>query len=200
LKKKRQAAEADVAISSGDIEVLMVFYVKDNTPQDKCWIFDSASIVYVFYHKEMFKSLVVKVEGIVKIVDGSTCKVIDTGTVNVTCRDGTVRALEAVRHFLEAMSIRVLDKEECRIKVHQGIVTVSQEDMVILKGEKCEGIYKLKEENSVRDRVSGINLERSSPRGGASRKPRTEREWGQSVTGKRNGAFRQSPKWPTTWC
>ena len=35
-------------------------------------------------------------EETVKIVDGSACKIISTGTVNVTGRDGTVRALEAV--------------------------------------------------------------------------------------------------------
>ena len=41
----------------------------------------------------MFTSLVVKEEGIVKIVDGSACEVISTGIVNVTCRDGTMSAL-----------------------------------------------------------------------------------------------------------
>jgi len=33
--------------------------------------------------------------------------------------------------------------------------------MVILKREKCEGIYKLKEENSVQDGVSMTSLEGS---------------------------------------
>ena len=47
-----------------------------------------------------------------------------------------------------------------------GIITVSQGDRVILKGKKCEELYKLKEENSVRDGVSGINLEGSLWQGG----------------------------------
>jgi len=34
--------------------------------------------------------------------------------------------------------------------VQQDVVIVSQGDIVILKGEKCGGLYKLKEENSVR--------------------------------------------------
>ena len=50
----------------------------------------------------------------VKMVDGSACEIIDTETVKVTGRDGTVRALEAVRYVLEAqynlISIRVLDE------------------------------------------------------------------------------------------
>ena len=69
----------------------------------------------------MFNSLVVKEEEIVNMVDGSTCKVISTGIVNVTERDGTVRALEAVWYVSEAcynlISIRVLDEEGCRIQV-----------------------------------------------------------------------------------
>ena len=69
------------------------------------------------------------------MVDDSACEVIDTGTVKVTEKDGTVRALEAVRYVTEALynliSIRVLE-EGCWIKMQQGVVTVSQGDRVIL--------------------------------------------------------------------
>jgi len=56
----------------------------------------------------------------------------------------------------------VLDEEGCRIQVQQGVVTVSQGDRVILEGEKCGGLYKLKEGNSIRGGVSRISLEGSS--------------------------------------
>jgi len=73
------------------------------------------------FPKELFNSLVAKEEGTVKIVDGSTCKIIDTGTIKVTKRDGTMRALEAVWYVPEArynlISIGVLDEEGCRIQV-----------------------------------------------------------------------------------
>jgi len=66
------------------------------------------------------------------MVDGSACEVINTKIVKVTGRDGKVCALEAARYVSEAwynlISIRVLDKEGCRIQVKQGFVTVSQED------------------------------------------------------------------------
>ena len=70
--------------------------------------------------------------------------------------------------------------------------------MVILKGEKCGGLYKMKEENSVQDGVSRISLEGSSLQGGPSRKTATERE-GQSVAGRRKVAFRQGLRWPKPW-
>ena len=83
------------------------------------------------------------------MVDGSACEVIGTRIVKVTGRDGIVRTLEAARYVPEArynlISIRVLDEEGCQIQVQQGVVTVSQGDRIILKGEKCGGLYNLKE-------------------------------------------------------
>ena len=95
------------------------------------------------------------------MVDGSACEIIGTGIVNITWRDGTMRAmetvhaLEAVRYIPEAQcnlkSIGVLDEEGFRIQVQQDVTAVSQGDRVILEGEKCgEIIYKLKEGNSFR--------------------------------------------------
>jgi len=60
--------------------------------------------------------------------------------------------------------------------VQHEVVTVSQEDRVILKEEKCGGIYKLKEGNSVQGGVSMTSMEGSSYRGRASRTTVTGRE------------------------
>ena len=51
--------------------------------QDKSWIFNSGSMVHVCSHIEMFNSLVAKEEYTAKMMEGSTCEVIGTGTVNV---------------------------------------------------------------------------------------------------------------------
>jgi len=129
LKKKGQSVEADVVSNVEDTKILMASY-EDNTSQSKVWIFDSSSTVHVCSQKELFNnSLVAKEEGIVKMVDDSTCEVNDTGTVKITRRDGIVRALEVVRYVPEArynlISIRVLDEEGCRIQMQQGIFIVS---------------------------------------------------------------------------
>ena len=54
-------------------------------------------------------------------MDGSTSKVIRTGSVNITGRDGMMYALETVWYVLEAqynlIFIRVVDKEGCEIQV-----------------------------------------------------------------------------------
>ena len=99
------------------------------------------------------------------MVDDSVYKVIGIGTVYVTGRNGTVHALEAVRYVPESrynlIFIRVLNEKGYQIQVQQGVITVSQGDRVILEGEKCGGLYKLKEGNSVRGGVSWISLEGS---------------------------------------
>ena len=103
---------------------------KDNTSQGKGWIFDSGTTIHVCSQKELFNSLVAKEEGIVKMADGSACEVIGTGTVKVI-EDRTVRALEVVWYVLEArynlISIRVLDKEGCRIQLQQGVAQSAKE-------------------------------------------------------------------------
>jgi len=121
LKKKGQAAEADEASGVEDTEILMASY-EDNISQGKCWIFDSGSTIHICSQKELFNySLVAKEEEIVKMVDGSVCEVIGTGTVKITGRDETVCALELVRYVPEAqcnlISKRVLNEEGCQIQV-----------------------------------------------------------------------------------
>ena len=68
--------------------------------------------------------------------------------------------------------------------------------MLILKGEKRGGLYKLKEGNSVQGETLGISLKESSSQGEASRKTAMGREPGQSVAGKRNGALMKGLRWP----
>ena len=83
--------------------------------------------------------------------------------------------------------------------MQQGVVTVNQGDRVILEGEKCRGLYKLKEGNSVREGVSRISLAGNSSRGGVLKKTAMERESSQSVVRKRKGALRQGLRWPKPW-
>jgi len=60
-------------MSGVDTKVLMTSYVEYYTSQSKGWIFDFGSMVHVYFHKEMFNSLVAKEEGSVKMVDSSAC-------------------------------------------------------------------------------------------------------------------------------
>ena len=52
-------------------------------------------------------------------------------------------------------------KKDARSKCNKASSQLAKET-VILGGKKCGGLYKLKEENSIRGGVSRISLERSS--------------------------------------
>ena len=121
VEKKEARSETDVALSGvEDTQVLMASY-ENNTSQGKSWIFDSGNTVHLCSQKELFNSLVAKEEVIVKMVDDSACKVISTGTVKVTERDGTVCALEVIRYYpggtLQSNITAVLIKKDSRFKV-----------------------------------------------------------------------------------
>jgi len=103
------------------------------------------------------------------MVDCLSCEVINTGTFNITGRDKMVCALEAIWYvpkvWYNLISIGLLDSEGCQIQVQYRVVTIRQEDRVILKAEKCGEICKLNEENSVQNEVLMTNLKGSSSRG-----------------------------------
>ena len=88
-------------------------------------------------------------------------------------------------------------KKYARSKCNKALSRLAKEG-VILKEEKCGGIYKLKEGNLVQGGVSMTSLEGGSSRGGASRKTATGRELGQSVARKRKGRFGQTSRSPKT--
>jgi len=85
-RRKGQIAEADVAECVSDTYVLTTSI--DNTSTDKSWILDFSNV------KKDVQLLVCKRGRNYQMVNDSTCEVISTGTVNVTCRDETMRALE----------------------------------------------------------------------------------------------------------
>jgi len=95
IEEERKTAEADVAECVLDFYMLKTS-IDNNTFTDKSWILDSDSAIHVCFQKEMLSFLVAKKEVTIKIVDGLACEIIDTETVNVTGRDGPVRALEVV--------------------------------------------------------------------------------------------------------
>ena len=81
MKKKGKTVETDVAEGVSDTNMLTSSI--DNTSTDKDWILDFSSVVHVCSQKKMFNFLVAKEEETVKMIDGSTCKIIDILTVNI---------------------------------------------------------------------------------------------------------------------
>ena len=89
-KEQEQATEVDVA-SGVDIEILMTSYVEDNTSQGKNWIFEQ-----FMYVPRMSYSITLWLQKRKRLSKWWMAQIarLRTGTIKVTERDGTVRALE----------------------------------------------------------------------------------------------------------
>jgi len=96
VEKKGKSCRGNV-VSGVDTEILIAFYVANNTSQSKGWIIDSDSTIHVCSQKELFNNSLVAIdEGVVIMVDGSAYEIIGTRTVKVTKRNVMVHALEEV--------------------------------------------------------------------------------------------------------
>ncbi|XP_071727384.1 uncharacterized mitochondrial protein AtMg00300-like [Rutidosis leptorrhynchoides] len=76
------------------------------------------------------------------------CKVVGIGTIQIKMYDGTVRTLTDVRHVPELkknlISLGTLDSIGCEYRARGGVLKVSRGALVVMKGERCNGLYLLK--------------------------------------------------------
>ena len=205
-KEKGQSEEGSVGIAEDkDMpdnnvvgEVLLARGSRNNTSTEKdSWILDSGSSVHVCSNKGKFSSFVHKKEKVVRLANGTVCRVHGEGTVHIAGNDGAVHTLEEVQYApkvcMNLISLGVLDQAGCEIQMHKGVITVSKESRVILHGKKCGGLYKLQEnsssggvgEGSHRGGVHEQSLERSPKVTGTSRSDAGELELSSSAAGYR---------------
>ncbi|XP_071704885.1 uncharacterized mitochondrial protein AtMg00300-like [Rutidosis leptorrhynchoides] len=76
------------------------------------------------------------------------CKVVGIGTIQIKMYDGTVRTLTEVRHVPELkknlISLGTLESIGCEYRVRGGVLKVSRGALVVMKGERFNGLYLLK--------------------------------------------------------
>ena len=79
----------------------MRIYITDSRLDSVFAYFEKRGMIMVvqFIHILKRRYLVAKEEGTIKMVDILACKIIGTGTVNITSRDGMMRALKTACMF-----------------------------------------------------------------------------------------------------
>ncbi|GKA87844.1 retrovirus-related pol polyprotein from transposon TNT 1-94 [Tanacetum coccineum] len=127
LKGKMVVTRADkvAAVAEGDSDGANVLSVTDDRYGDE-WILDS---------------------------------VVGIGTIQIKMFDGTVRTLKDVRHVPELkknlISLGTLDSIGCDYQGRGGVLKVSKGALVVMKGEKTNGLYLLK--GSMITGVAGVS-------------------------------------------
>ena len=74
-----------------------------------------------------------------------SCSVVGIGTVAINMFDGMTRTLKEVKHVLNLkrnlISLRTLDESSYNFKAEDGKLTISKCAMVVMKGQKRNGLY-----------------------------------------------------------
>ena len=79
------------------------------------------------------------------IGNNASYKVTRIGSIRLKMHDGIVRELMNVRHIPELkrnlISLSMLDKAECSIRVESSVLKVLKGAMVLMKGDMANGLY-----------------------------------------------------------
>ncbi|GFS35808.1 hypothetical protein Acr_00g0042200 [Actinidia rufa] len=110
------------------------------------WILDSRSAYYFCKDREMF-STYATCEGLVRIMNNTTNKIVGKRTVQFRMADKRSMMLTKIRHVPKLqknlISIRMLDSMGCSIIAKGGILRISKGNKEMLRGRKTRGLYRL---------------------------------------------------------
>ena len=110
------------------------------------WILDSGCTRHVTPNREVF-STYEAINGVVLMGNDAPCKIIGIGSVKIKMYDGVVRTLIEVRHVPKLkknlISSSTLDAKGYRYSGEGGVLNVSKDVLVVLKGQLSRGIYTL---------------------------------------------------------
>ena len=146
--KKGHGKKADVAIPSEDegydlVGVLLAFETQKNNK----WILDSGCSYHMCPDQSLFTTYNRFNRGEVLMGNNSLYKVVGLETIRFKMFDEMIRQLREVRHVPDLkrnlISVGTLDQVGCSIKVEYGVMKIIRGSIVIMKGNKHNGLYVL---------------------------------------------------------
>ena len=107
---------------------------------------DLSATNHVCSRREFFETFQEK-ESTFSLPEGSKCDVMGLGKVNVKIFDGVVRTLSGVAYVSKLrknlISLSQLDSKGCKCSIARGAMKITHGCMIVMKGEKCGGLYGL---------------------------------------------------------
>ncbi|KAK0606563.1 hypothetical protein LWI29_000689 [Acer saccharum] len=152
LKRKNQEksnndGNAAVAFNSFEPSEVLIVSTKDIKSE---WILDSGCSFHMCPRREWFTEFKELSGDSVLMGNNQQCLVEGIGSVAIRMYDGLVTVLKDVRYVPNLkrnfISLGVLDEEGYCYEAERGILKVSRESLVILRGEKRNCLYVLKGE------------------------------------------------------
>ncbi|KAH9702699.1 hypothetical protein KPL70_010850 [Citrus sinensis] len=117
------------------------------TQTNSKWILDSGCSYHMCPDQNLFTTYNAFNGGEVLMGNNTMCKVVRLGTIRFKMFDGMIRELRDVRHIPDLkrnlISLGTLDQIGCSIKVESGVMKVVRGSIVVMKGNKQNGLYVL---------------------------------------------------------
>ena len=131
-----------VAEDYGDI--LTVSEGINTSPCDD-WILDSGCTMHVCSRRDYFETFQESKGGSLFMANGVPCKIDGVGMVKIMMHDGVVRHLDDVAYVPKIrrnlISIGRMDSMGCKCSFADGAMEITCDNMVLVKGRKCDGLY-----------------------------------------------------------
>ena len=146
--KERHGKNGDAAVASEDegYDSTGVLLASETQTNSK-WILDSGCSYHMCPDQNLFTTYNVFNRCEVLMGNNTMCKVVRLGTIRFKMFDGMIRELRDVRHIPDLkrnlISLGTLDQVGCSIKVEFGVMKVVRGSIVVMKGNKQNGLYVL---------------------------------------------------------
>ncbi|EOY07366.1 Adenine nucleotide alpha hydrolases-like superfamily protein [Theobroma cacao] len=129
-----------------------VLTISENMDANSDWYLDFASATHICYQKNCFDLLQEGVTGNLTLGNKSIVKVMGLVVVKIKMFDGVVRSLGGVAYVPKMhknlISLSLLDSKGYGYSACDGVVKVTQGDMVLMRGNLHNGLYHLECEAS----------------------------------------------------
>ncbi|KAH9648835.1 hypothetical protein KPL70_025759 [Citrus sinensis] len=111
------------------------------------WVLDSGCSFHMCPNKNLFLNYEAYDGGVVVMGNDAIFKVVGKGIIRLKMLDGMTRELANVRHVPDLkrnlISLGMLDKMGCLVKLESGTLKVMRGSMVLMKGSLSNGLYVL---------------------------------------------------------
>ncbi|KAJ4723531.1 Retrovirus-related Pol polyprotein from transposon TNT 1-94 [Melia azedarach] len=109
------------------------------------WVLDSSCSFHMSPNRNLFDSLNYIDGGRVLMGNNIACKVVGIGNIKIRMFEGILRLIQGVRYVPDLkrnlISLGMLDKSGCILKAENGVLKVVKGSLVIMKGERRNGLY-----------------------------------------------------------
>jgi hypothetical protein len=143
-KQSSSSVAGVVKENSKGSDFVLAISTSDDRSNDK-WVLDTACTFHMSPKRDWFTTYDSVNGGSVLMGNNFACKIVGIGTIRIRMHDGIVRTLTNVRHIPDLkknlISLGTLDSLGYNYTGEGGVIRVSKGSLVIMKGNKDDGLY-----------------------------------------------------------